>query len=256
MSIPEKANYLVTPIASHQGQQQQQQQQSDDSGQGHSSTALRSSNLEQPTAAAAQADNPPGYDIYQPSTEPTNTTRQTQIQGPNQYHYQNQYQPPTYPPPPPQPTPAIRLALLNPRKLSSGFSQSQPSQLAQLATSPIDPTTWTNFITEINETLHKAPGTLLKGVTNFWLVNLVSLGMSSHLREMYRSRVEAKAVDVIERYNRTVFASWGIRASFDVVPVGGVVGYNQLEYMRREREYRGSQYEDDTQALELVISRI
>ncbi|KAJ2854900.1 hypothetical protein J3B02_002451 [Coemansia erecta] len=252
MAHPEKANYLVTPIDSHQEQQSYDQ--------AHSSVNHPPSS-DQPTPTArttTQTSFPPEYNVYQPMPE----ARDIVYPMPYQQQQQQQQQP-TYPSPPaPLPVhtavPPIRLALLNPRKLSSGFSITQPSTLAQLASNPIDSATWTRFITEVNDTLHKAPGTLAKGVTNFWLVSLVTLGMSSHFREMYRSRVEAKAVDVLERYNQTVFASWGIRATFDIVPVGGQqMGYSQMEYMRRDRDNRrANQYEDDTQALELVISRV
>ncbi|KAJ1722163.1 hypothetical protein LPJ53_003399 [Coemansia erecta] len=147
----------------------------------------------------------------------------------------------------------IRLKLVNPRQLSSGFSELAPQALRQLAPSATE-ATWSQFISEINEQLHHAPGTLAKGVTNFWLVNLATLGMSSHAREMYRSRVESKAADILERYNRTVFGGWGIRVSFDVVPLGSQ-GSGSSSASDRDRRRRREQRDEPEDALELVITR-
>ncbi|KAJ2237937.1 hypothetical protein H4R99_000658 [Coemansia sp. RSA 1722] len=272
MSAPEKTSYLGTPIDS-------QQEQSSDQSSSRQPAMSNAPDMSFQQGAMGHSDYPPGYD-YQPVSSETRNIgfsipQQSSYMPPPQqqspYMTPQQQQPPYMPPqhqqqsymPPPQqqqqnshPIQPIRLALLNPRQLSSGFPLTQPSSLNHMCTTPISSNVWSGFITELNEVLHKAPGTLAKGVTNFWLVSLVSLGMSGHLREMYQSRVEGKATDIVERYNRTSFATLGIKAVFDVVPVaGGVQGQSANMRRRREREHGSGQHEEETQVLELVISR-
>ncbi|KAJ2636500.1 hypothetical protein GGF40_002958 [Coemansia sp. RSA 1286] len=271
MSAPEKTSYLGTPIDS-------QQEQSADQSSPRQPAMSNAPDMSFQQDAMGHSDYPPGYDYQPVSSETRNIGFSIPQQSPymlsqQQSPYmlsqqQSPYMPPQqqqspYMPPPqqqqhshPHPIQPIRLALLNPRQLSSGFPLTQPSSLNHMCTTPISSNVWSGFITELNEVLHKAPGTLAKGVTNFWLVSLVSLGMSGHLREMYQSRVEGKATDIVERYNRTSFATLGIKAVFDVVPVaGGVQGQSANMRRRREREHGSGQHEEETQVLELVISR-
>ncbi|KAJ2780772.1 hypothetical protein GGI15_003423 [Coemansia interrupta] len=170
------------------------------------------------------------------------------FQPPQQQHQFQQQQQGT------PPVQNIRLKLINPRQL--GFSALAPQTLRQLAPSATE-ATWSQFISEINEQLHHAPGALAKGVTNFWLVNLVTLGLSSHAREMYRSRVESKAAVIVERYNATVFGGWGIRVGFDGVPLRAPQSgsSSHAEYDRRRRRERRDERDEPDEALELVISR-
>ncbi|KAJ2891975.1 hypothetical protein IWW38_003397, partial [Coemansia aciculifera] len=79
------------------------------------------------------------------------------------------YPPPTSSPPYTLPYPAsppvgppepIHLTLLNPRMVSSGFSMVMPDSLHQLAPRPVNSATWTAFMHELNDVLHKAPGTV------------------------------------------------------------------------------------------------
>ncbi|KAJ2719046.1 hypothetical protein GGI07_005454 [Coemansia sp. Benny D115] len=162
--------------------------------------------------------------------------------------------------------PEIRLYLLNPQQISSGFTTVMPPSLSALAQTAPDSSRWTAFISELNQALRRAPGALTTGVAGHWLINLVTLGMSSHGCEMHRSLVENKAAAILERYNRVEFAQWGIRAHFDVVPLatGGGSAYADHDAASgsnrqhgRHRQQRDSNHNpaEATRSLELVFVR-
>ncbi|KAJ2359127.1 hypothetical protein GGF43_000293 [Coemansia sp. RSA 2618] len=159
---------------------------------------------------------------------------------------------------PPEP---IYLPLINSLRPQNGFSQSIPERIHTLARRPIDSAKWTQFITELNETLRKVPGTLAKGATNFWLANVVTLGIAHRAGEMYKDKVFNNAMEVVEKYNRVEFAQFGIRAQLVVVKDEAVVeqgcgshAAHNRRYERRQhrRERRG---EANEATLELVIDR-
>ncbi|KAJ2395157.1 hypothetical protein GGI05_001719, partial [Coemansia sp. RSA 2603] len=239
---PEKSSYLDTPLGSRQGGSEAASgyfappgSQQSEHPPGYEDPALAQRDLaydRQPYPPQNQGQwSPYPPQSQSPYPPPSQAPYPPQAQAPYPPQAQAPYPPPSQSPYPPQtqsPYPpqqfqqqppqqqSVRLTLLNPRQLSSGFS-SQPPQALQYLAPRATAAAWTQFIGELNDQLRHAPGALATGVTNFWLVNLATLGMSSHAREMYRGRVEAKAADIVERYNRTVFAEWGIRAAFDVV---------------------------------------
>ncbi|KAJ2826351.1 hypothetical protein IWW50_002404 [Coemansia erecta] len=159
---------------------------------------------------------------------------------------------------PPEP---IYLPLINSLRPQNGFSQSIPKRIHTLARRPIDSAKWTQFITELNETLHKVPGTLVKGVTNCWLTNLVTLGIAHRAGEMYKDKVFNNAMEVVEKYNRVEFAQFGIRAQLVVVKDEAVVeqecgshaAHNRMYEKRQHRRERRGEANEAT--LELVIDR-
>ncbi|KAJ2003681.1 hypothetical protein GGI04_002882 [Coemansia thaxteri] len=153
--------------------------------------------------------------------------------------------------------------------LSSGFSMVMPDRLHQLTRRPIEPSQWTSFMQELNDILRKSPGALAQGVTDFWLVNIATLGLAWTARNMYQSRVEGKATEAVERYNRAEFSAWGIRARFEVVPLCDVatnlssaVASSRMSRHDRRQMRRGQQgplgnsgATLQTSTLELVIER-
>ncbi|KAJ2216937.1 hypothetical protein EV179_000972 [Coemansia sp. RSA 487] len=156
---------------------------------------------------------PPSYGVYSPPGAP-----------PQQQH-QGMYLPPgTAPPPPPPaggppPPSSIRLPLINPHSISSGFTISMPEGLYMLARRPnaINKDKWLEFIRQLNEQLTKSPGSLTQGITEHWVINLATLGVAGMARDMYKSRVQTKAMELVECYNRAEFASWGIRVLLDAL---------------------------------------
>ncbi|KAJ2701053.1 hypothetical protein H4R19_005435 [Coemansia spiralis] len=52
---------------------------------------------------------------------------------------------------------------------------------------------------------------------DFWLVSLVTLGLSRQACDRYEARVLDRAMELVERYNRAEFAAWGIVARLHVV---------------------------------------
>ncbi|KAJ2247382.1 hypothetical protein GGI13_005065 [Coemansia sp. RSA 455] len=181
--------------------------------------------------------------------------------------YQLPQQQPQYPPQQPSLglNEPICLTLLNPRMISSGFTMVMPDGVHRLAPRPVDPAKWTLFMQELNDTLRKAPGTIAQEVSDFWLVNLATLGMAGHARNMFQSRVEGKAAAIVEKYNRAEFATWGIRVHFDVITVTDVDGSGPSVVVvnqagRHRREDRRQRRDDRRGAangstLELVIER-
>ncbi|KAJ2492603.1 hypothetical protein IWW37_001358 [Coemansia sp. RSA 2050] len=174
------------------------------------------------------------------------------------YHVQQPQQPSL------RPSEPICLTLLNPRMVSSGFSMVMPESLHRLAPRPVDPAKWTLFMQELNDALRKAPGTITKEISDFWLVHVVTLGMAGHARNMLQSKAEGKAAVIVEKFNRAEFAAWGIRVHFDVVSmvddgsgqsvvIVGQAGGRRGEERRQRRDDRRSTAPINT--LELVIER-
>ncbi|KAJ1952889.1 hypothetical protein EC988_003313, partial [Linderina pennispora] len=64
----------------------------------------------------------------------------------------------------PQP---VRLSLINPHNISSGFTLAIPDALRVLPSRQFDAERWTRFVRELNAVLSKAPGTIAKEVTEF-----------------------------------------------------------------------------------------
>ncbi|KAJ2745635.1 hypothetical protein GGI20_002018 [Coemansia sp. BCRC 34301] len=151
----------------------------------------------------------------------------------------------------------IFLTLLNPRLISSGFTMSMPDGLHRLAPRAVDATKWTAFMQELNDVLHKAPGSVVQEISDFWLVHAVTLGLAWHARNMFQTRIEGKAAAVIERYNRAEFAAWGIRVHFDIVPVVDATASSEAQRRdrRQRRDDRRSSGTHANSTLELVIER-
>ncbi|KAJ2317312.1 hypothetical protein IWW52_003193 [Coemansia sp. RSA 2704] len=134
----------------------------------------------------------------------------------------------------------IRLRLINPSRPQSGFSRATPERLHALARRPINTNKWTLFIEELNAALEKVPGSLANNVADFWVVSLVTLGMSAHARDMYADRQYNKVSEVVEKYNRAEFTEYGIHG-FD---------RRNERYERRQQARR-----PEAVTLELVIER-
>ncbi|KAI8319646.1 hypothetical protein GQ54DRAFT_30454 [Martensiomyces pterosporus] len=191
-----------------------------------------------------------------------------------------QYPPPAGPPPaaafqaqPQQPGYAlggsqqaepVYIGLLNSQQISSGFSLAIPDSLRTLPTrQPFSGEQWTRFIRELNETLHRAPGTMTKGLTDFWLVRTATLGMATRATSMYQSHVENRATAVVESWNRMVFAPWGIHVTLEAIPMAeSTVVHGPMSRGRRRRRDRrvakgktvaGVDYES---SLELVVEQL
>ncbi|KAJ2403047.1 hypothetical protein GGI23_000266 [Coemansia sp. RSA 2559] len=122
--------------------------------------------------------------------------------------------------PPPS---SISIPLINPKSISSGFTQSMPEGLYMLARRPntIKRDKWSEFIRQLNEQLAKSPGSVTQGITDHWIVNLVTLGVAGMTRDMYKSRVQTKSMELVECYNRAEFAEWGIRVLLDAIDTAG-----------------------------------
>ncbi|KAJ2807365.1 hypothetical protein H4R21_000507 [Coemansia helicoidea] len=135
----------------------------------------------------------------------------------------------SYPPPPQQGAhtqgvgqqrgaEVVRIPPVNPGRVSSGFTQAVPGRLAQVSRRAIDPETWTRFIRELNAVVARVPSTLVSGAADFWLVSLVTLGMSRQGCDRYEAHVFNRAMALVECYNRAEFAAWGITVRLRVVP--------------------------------------
>ncbi|KAJ1959581.1 hypothetical protein GGI12_004265 [Dipsacomyces acuminosporus] len=112
----------------------------------------------------------------------------------------------------------VRIALLDPAQLSSGFTLAIPDRARRLTTKrEFDGEQWTRFIRELNDTLKKAPGAVTKGISSFWIVSTVTIGLSVLGTKMHEDSVERKARGVVESWNRLVFNSWGIHVRIDTV---------------------------------------
>ncbi|KAJ1801531.1 hypothetical protein LPJ59_000205 [Coemansia sp. RSA 2399] len=170
--------------------------------------------------------------------------------------------------PPPS---SISIPLINPKSIPSGFTQSMPEGLYMLARRPntIKKDKWSEFIRQLNEQLSKAPGSVTQGITDHWIVNLVTLGVAGMTRDMYKSRVQSKSMELVESYNRAEFSEWGIRVLLDAIDTtgdhqlddsnkGGLYGSRRRldrheRHMERKAERMGAPSASIT--LVLVISR-
>ncbi|KAJ2828325.1 hypothetical protein IWW50_001441 [Coemansia erecta] len=130
------------------------------------------------------------------------------------FQQQQQFYGSAYEPPPLAP---IHLPLVNPQRILSGFSLAIPERMHALARHPIDASKWTQFVQELNDELRKAPGSLAKNVANFWLANLVTLGIASHAFDFFKDRVINHAMEVVEKHNRVEFARCGIHVQLVVI---------------------------------------
>ncbi|KAJ2658441.1 hypothetical protein IWW48_004021 [Coemansia sp. RSA 1200] len=159
---------------------------------------------------------PPSYGVYPPQQHSPHV--QQQAGGPSNYYNSN-------PGPlhhagagnPPPPT-SIRLQLINPKSIPSGFTVVMPEGIYVLARRPnkIDKEKWGEFIRQLNEELAKSPGSLAHSVSTHWIVNLATLGVASIAREALKSKALNKSLKLAECYNRAEFATWGIRVTVDV----------------------------------------
>lgn len=151
----------------------------------------------------------------------------------------------------------FRLYLLNPQDVSSGFSMSPPAAIRSLPQSDQAVATWTDFMRELNQVLSKFPGTVVREIAEFWLFNLVTLGMATHAQNMYKSKIKSRAARLIECYNRAQFANLGIRGHLDVVQVGN--GSNRRRQQQQQQQgpfqsHSGSD-DDDDYTMVLVFER-
>ncbi|KAJ2303626.1 hypothetical protein IWW55_002830 [Coemansia sp. RSA 2706] len=167
--------------------------------------------------------------------------------------------------------PPIRLRLINSSRPQSGFSRATPERLHALARRPINTNKWTLFIEELNAALEKVPGSLANNVADFWVVSLVTLGMSAHARDMYADRQYNKVSEVVEKYNRAEFTEYGIVARFEMTRhehhdscehSGNHSHCTHSDYAQHGFDRRNERYERRQQArrpeavtLELVIER-
>ncbi|KAI8319647.1 hypothetical protein GQ54DRAFT_30453 [Martensiomyces pterosporus] len=166
----------------------------------------------------------------------------------------------------------VHIWLTNPRRVSSGFTMAIPARLRTLVAAATEHSTseqfdseeWTKFIREMNAVLAKAPGILVSEVCSSWLANAVTLGLATFTKNMIHSRVESKAVEVMENWNRSVFAQWRVAVRFEVVSIEpGVLGSSpQGESMSQfrhrvkndaTREARGRRGFEYSSTLELVV---
>ncbi|KAJ2257790.1 hypothetical protein GGH98_000586 [Coemansia sp. RSA 454] len=236
-------------------QQQQQQQYPPQNSQQlyqpqNSQQQYPPQNSQQQYPSQYQQQNPPQYqELY---TQP-----QQQY---NSYQNNSGYNGPA------PSTEPIHLSLINPQRPNSGFSSAFPERLRALARSPIDHAKWLHFIQELNGVLAKAPGSVTNGVTDFWIVRLATLGMSTHARNMYSDRVFNNAMELVEKYNQLLFAQSGLVARLKVVTgmssrnssYGSNEGHNNAHGRVQERreDRRERHNENESKSLELVIERV
>ncbi|KAJ2212797.1 hypothetical protein IW140_005662 [Coemansia sp. RSA 1813] len=211
---------------------------------------------------------PPEYGVY---SSPEVPQQQHQYQYQHQHQHQQQHQGVYSPPGTAPPPSSICLPLINPRSISSGFTITMPEGLYLLARRPnaINKDMWVEFIRKLNEQLEKSPGSITRGITDHWIIALATLGVAGMARDMIKSKVQSKAMELVECYNRAEFASWGIRVLLDVLDTDekAPVKYHSTHSIRRRfenrmnrrmerderREERRASSSDDT--LVLVISR-
>ncbi|KAI9502685.1 hypothetical protein BX070DRAFT_235725 [Coemansia spiralis] len=151
---------------------------------------------------------------------------------------------------------------------SQGFTMAIPERLFTLARRPqmVDRGMWTEFMRKLNEILAKAPGTVTNGIADFWVIQLATLGIAPIARNMYQNKVQGKATELAEQYNRAEFSQWGIRVHLDVLPINngnnheeGSSAHGQQGLMLGSHERRAQKRADRNTApevtLELVISK-
>ncbi|KAJ2146520.1 hypothetical protein IW136_000543 [Coemansia sp. RSA 678] len=237
-------------FSSNHGPSSSQQQQQQYSPQNSQQQYPPQNSQQQYPPQNSQQQNPPQYqELYaQPQQEYTSYQHNSNYNGPASS------------------TEPIYLSLINPQRPSSGFSSAFPERLRTLARGPIDHTKWLQFIQELNSVLAKAPGSVTNGVTDFWIVRLATLGMSTHARNMYSDRVFNNAMELVEKYNRLVFAQSGLVARLKVVAntassnysYGSNDGHNNAHGRAQERreDRRERHNENESKSLELVIERV
>ncbi|KAJ2664843.1 hypothetical protein IW148_001888 [Coemansia sp. RSA 1199] len=80
-----------------------------------------------------------------------------------------------------------------------------------LSQRPVDAAKWTQFVQELNSILAKMPGSLINNVANFCIINMATLGMVSHVRDMYNDHCTTQDVEIIGR----TWAANGDWSTFD-----------------------------------------
>ncbi|KAJ2155949.1 hypothetical protein GGF46_005504 [Coemansia sp. RSA 552] len=165
----------------------------------------------------------------------------------------------------------VRITLVNTQRIASGFSQALPNRVRQLATDPVDADKWAGFIKRLNAALEKAPGGLLNGVADFWLVGLATLGTAGMARDAYARKVLGRAFEAVEEANQGDLANWGLNAKLEIIETEGYLaedcgdrGYSGSGYSqnRRDRQSRSGSSSSSAQrlsrghaTLELAVTR-
>ncbi|KAJ2851052.1 hypothetical protein IWW36_001399 [Coemansia brasiliensis] len=126
--------------------------------------------------------------------------------------------------------PPISIPLVNPLKPQNGFSMAVPPHLATMLRTDEGTRAWQKFMEELNEIMHKIPGSVAKGVAGFWLFNLATLGMAYRSCGMYENHVVDQAMHLVERYNCYQFASLGINVSLKTADYEGAFGNSRDGY--------------------------
>ncbi|KAJ2525347.1 hypothetical protein GGI11_000098 [Coemansia sp. RSA 2049] len=220
--------------------------------------------------------NSPPYGVYPPPQH--SPQAQYQAGGPSNYYNNNNSNnqgPPSHQagagtPSPPTP---IRLHLVNPKSIPSGFTVVMPEGIYMLARRPnkVDKEKWGEFVRQLNEELAKSPGSLAHGLSSYWIVNLATLGVASIAREALKSKALNKSLKLAELYNRAEFATWGIHVTIDVTvdhpsaaatdsaggSSGGLlsIGHRENRAARRAERRRSEEHAVPDILVTLVISR-
>ncbi|KAJ2693972.1 hypothetical protein GGH99_000906 [Coemansia sp. RSA 1285] len=224
--------------------------------------------------------NSPPYGVYPPPQHSQSPPlAQYQAGGPSNYYNNNSNNNNQGPPnhqvgagTPSPPTP-IRLHLVNPKSIPSGFTVVMPEGIYMLARRPnkVDKEKWGEFVRQLNEELAKSPGSLAHGLSSYWIVNLATLGVASIAREALKSKALSKSLKLAEFYNRAEFATWGIRVTIDVAldhasvaatdsaggSSGGLlsIGHRENRAARRAERRRSEEHAVPDILVTLVISR-
>ncbi|KAJ1931339.1 hypothetical protein FBU59_006744 [Linderina macrospora] len=154
----------------------------------------------------------------------------------------------------PQP---VRLSLLNPRNIPSGFTLAVPDALRVLSSRQFDAEQWTRFVRELNAVLSKAPGTIAKEVTDFWLVSLITLGAASTSTKIYAKRIRQKALETVERWNRVDLAQMGLHVRLNETTVAThEENVGDSHYRRHGKRFNEPDSTSASVSLELVVDRL
>ncbi|KAJ1950018.1 hypothetical protein EC988_004544, partial [Linderina pennispora] len=109
----------------------------------------------------------------------------------------------------------------------------------------------------LNAVLSKAPGTIAKEVTEFWLVRLCTLGTAGMSTKIYAKRIRQKAQNMVESWNRVDLAQMGLHARLSESTVEANAHHTDDLYYRRYG--RQSQSPDNAltyTSLELAVERL
>ncbi|KAJ2186072.1 hypothetical protein EV181_003515, partial [Coemansia sp. RSA 532] len=115
----------------------------------------------------------------------------------------------------------------------------------------VDAVKWTQFVQELNGVLAKMPGSLVNNVADFCIINMATLGMVSHVRDMYNDHVFNRAMQVVEKYNRIDFTQFGISARLRVIKDMSVEEYDTYN-LNSAIDTRSDKSENDGDALTMV----